>query len=228
MPGFLDPLAPDSAAEYTRYVDGDLLGKLVAKNVLTNAIGNDPQSIFIPLGRYGDAKTRYDASKQIMLDRGDGHVETTSGNRVTFEIKAARINIANRFKVNAAENWAFTGLLRSPAKTKKQYDILIAIGISVRGLEDDKYWSHLNARHNLLLSQGHSARLEALPHEADFLSNCGFFFIPRVALKHNFFRVNIDTISKSPLAKYYAKGHDWAQCNKVWNAALAVATANEA
>ncbi|MER2513127.1 MAG: hypothetical protein ABTQ25_12070 [Nitrosomonas ureae] len=220
MNGFLDPSAPNPIAEYTRYVDGDLLGKLIARNLLVNRLGYSPASIFTPLGRYGDAAPKYAKTGHINHDLGDGHIQEEQ-RRLTFEIKCARINIANRARGDTSENWAFTNLLRSPGNSEKQYDILIAIGISVLGLEDHRYWAHLKARHNLLLQKGLPSRLDALPHEAEFLSLCSFFIAHRRQLPTNYFRINLSSVTNSPYAKFYAKGYDDERCKEIWTNALA-------
>ncbi len=53
---------------------------------------------------------------------------------VLFEVKCARINIANRSRGGMAENRAFQGLLTSPGKCDKEYDVLIAITCGNLGL----------------------------------------------------------------------------------------------
>ena len=75
-------------------------------------------------------------------DLGDGHVDI-GPRRVTFEVKCARINIANRSLGYTSENWAFVNLLHSPGKTAKSYDILVAIGVLTLGLEDERYWQYV-------------------------------------------------------------------------------------
>ena len=221
MTGFLDLSAPNPTAEYTRYIDGDLLGKLIARNLLINQFNYSSGDIFTPIGRYGDAKPKYAKKGTIAQDPGDGYVQIAD-RRITFEIKCARINIANRARGDTSENWAFTGLRHSPAKMQKSYNVLIAIGLYVLGLEDSNYWSHLRSRHNLLQSQGHPSRLDALPHEQDFLSLCSFFIVPRLALPTNYFRVNLASVAASPYAAFHARGFDKQRCESIWQNAIAV------
>lgn len=224
MTGFLDLSAPNPVVEYTRYVDGDLLGKLIARNLLTNRLGYASGTVFTPLGRYGDAKPKYAKVGAVAHDPGDGHVQS-GADRITFEIKCARINIANRSRGDTSENWALTNLLHSPGKAPKTYDVLVAIGISVLGLEDERYWAYLRARHNMLQKHGHPSRLEAMPHEPEFLSLCTFFIAHRRQLNKNYFRVNLASVTSSPYGKFHARGYDEQRCKEVW--ASAVATANE-
>jgi len=217
--GFLDPSAPNLAAEYSRYIDGDLLGKLIARNLLLNRLGYDRHTVFTPLGRYGDAKVKYPSPGTVAHDPGDGHV--FSGKRkITFEVKCARINIANRSLGGTSENWAFVNLCHSPGKVQKTYDVLIAVGVSTLGLEDDRYWKHLLALHERLRAQGHASKIDALPHQPEFLSLCSFFFIPRLKLKTNYFRVHVDGIDRSPYAAFRAWGYDETGCRQRWAAAI--------
>lgn len=144
MAGFLDKTAPSTESEYSRYLDGDILGKILAKNFLVNRLGYSHDAVFIPVGRYGDADNKYAKSGLVVRDPGDGHVQTDAG-VLTFEIKCARINVANRHLGQKAGNWAFTNILRSPGKAEKGYDLLIAIGVLVLGLEDSRYWDNLKS-----------------------------------------------------------------------------------
>ena len=148
MVGFLDLLAPNVAAEYARYIDGDLLGKLIAKNFLVNRLGYASEAVLTPLGRYGDARAKYATPGTVIHDPGDGHVHTTQG-RISYEVKCARINMGNRHTGNTAENWAFVNLLTTPAKVPKSYDVLIAIGIATLGLEDELGWQPAIAASNI-------------------------------------------------------------------------------
>jgi hypothetical protein len=54
MSGFLDEFAASIEAEYTRYLDPDLLGKIVFKKFALNVLGIEKDSIKIPLSRHGD------------------------------------------------------------------------------------------------------------------------------------------------------------------------------
>jgi hypothetical protein len=219
MSSVLDPAAPGVDAEYARYIDGDLLGKIIARNLLTNVIGHSPADIFTPIGRYGDADVKYADASRVASDPGDGHVETAQG-RVTFEIKLSRLNMGNRKTNQLAENWAFQNILRTPGRVDKRYDILIAIGLNSRGLEDREYWQHLKATHAALMKAGHPSNEDAMPHEREFLSRCSFFVLPRKWAPTNFFRINVHTVERKRYGRYRAWGHDEQRCRAVWNDAL--------
>lgn len=218
MTGFLDKNAPSIAAEYGRYVDGDILGKLIAKNFLLNRLGFKENQVYVPVGRYGDAVQKYKVKEQVNHDVGDGHVKSDGG-RITFEVKCARINIANQYKGQAAENWAFSNVKTSPSKAPKAYDVLIAIGVRTLGLEDARYWKHLEDLKARRHEQGRLLRIDARPDEEDYLALCTFFIIRRKDLPTNFFRLTIRSLDDSSYAAYAAEGDDQTQCKAVWAAA---------
>lgn len=220
MPNFLDPDAPSIDAEYSRYLDGDLLGKLIAKNFLTNVLGCQTQDVFIPLGRYGNAATKYAKRGTVQRDPGDGHVDYDE-RRITFEIKCARINVANRSKGHLEENWAFTNILRSPGRAAKKYDVLLAIGLYTLGLEDNRYWNHLDQVKALRAKQGRMVVPEARPHEASFLPVCSFFIMPMKAVPNNYFRVNLSAVEKKFCGRFRAWGDEAERCKALWNEAIA-------
>lgn len=220
MSKILDPLAPSEAAEYARYLDGDLMGKILTRNFLVNRIDYTHESIFTPLGRYGDAVVKYNQSS-VVHDPGDGHIDI-DGVRITFEVKFARINIANRSRGDTSKNWAFVNLKHSPGKAEKKYDILIAIGSMTLGLEDNNYWPDLNSILEGLKMKEVPANINAMPHESDYLSLCSFFIMPMCNLPTNYFRVNIDSVESSGYGKYRAWGHDEVRCKEVWGDALKI------
>ncbi len=231
MPGFLDQSAPSAEAEYSRYVDGDVLGKLITKNFLLNRAGYSAEQVIIPVGRYGDAKDKYSTKWKKSNDLGDGYIIDANSptDRLTFEIKCARVNIANRYlgqpKEKQKENWAFTNILTSPAKEKKSYDILIAIGIGTLGLEDEGYWKHFEELvQKKYQSEGRHVSLGAKPHQSEFLSLCSFFIIPFSEIPTNGFRLNIQSIPKSKkYSCFHARGDDSAGCKRVWDYAISQA-----
>lgn len=226
MTGFLDKSAPSVEAEYSRYLDGDILGKLITKNFLINRIGYSEDNVILPVGRYGDAEAKYDTNGIVEQDPGDGYL-IEANHKITFEIKCARINIANRYLGQEAENWGFTNILKSPSKAEKKYDILIAIGVLVLGLEDMRYWDYLKNIQDKYRSEGRKVLLDAKPHQSEYLSICSFFIIPFGEIPTNFFRLTIPRISKSKYAKYWAWGDDVDECIKVWNYALNKAMQND-
>ncbi|MNB92436.1 hypothetical protein D3C75_395390 [compost metagenome] len=219
MAGFLDKNAPSEEAEYSRYFDGDILGKIITKNFLMNCVGYTADEIFVPVGRYGDANTKYSNINQICLDPGDGHIKTQSGN-LTFEIKCARINIANRHAGKSAENWAFSNIRRTPKKSEKKYDLLIAVGMNLLGLEDQNYWAHLQESKNKIQQGGGNFSLETMPHQPEFLNLCSFFIVPFKDVEKNYFRVTLHKISKSLYHQNLAPGSDPDRCAEVWRNAL--------
>lgn len=218
MAGFLDKNAPSPEAEYSRYLDGDILGKMLAKNFLVNRIGYPVEKIAIPLGRYGDSASKYSDLNSIVVDPGDGYIETEMG-FFSFEIKCARINIANRHKSQVAENWAFNNILKSPAKAAKKFDILIAIGVQVLGLEDERYWEHLQNSRERILKAKKEFSLNVQAHESDFLNVCGFLVIPFDEIKTNHIRLTLPAIPKSPYYQYFSPGTDSDRCSSIWEAA---------
>lgn len=224
MAGFLDRSAPDVDAEYSRYIDGDVLGKLIVRNLLVNQLGYPAEEVFTPVGRYGDAKVKYATTGEVNHDPGDGHVQV-NGRRVTFEVKCARINMANRYRGDAAssENWAFTNLLSSPGRKPKSYDVLIAVGVRVLGLEHEHYWSHLERQRKELQGRGNSFELHARPHEPGYLSLCSFFMLPRGRVATNGFRANLASVGSCRYAAYHAWGYDTDACRARWRRAVELA-----
>jgi hypothetical protein len=215
MSGCLDNNAPSIDAESGRYLDGDILGKVITKNFLLNVIGYEAGQVYIPVGRYGNAAEKYDASGRIQPDLGDGHVQTSQG-RVTFEIKCARINIANRYKLESAENWAFVNIKTTPAKVPKAYDVLIAIGLHTLGLEDSNYWTHLEQLREQYRAQGREMLPTAQPHEQAYLPLCTFFLLRREELKTNYFRLTLRSMGKSAYNEVAANGDDLRRCKELW------------
>jgi len=223
MSGFLDPFAPSIVAEYSRYIDGDLLGKIIAKNFLINVLNIPEKNVHIPVGRYGDASAKYLGEGKVVHDIGDGYVDTAQG-KVTIEIKCARINIANRSSGGKGQNWAFVNVTKSPGQVDKTYDVLIAIGVRTLGLEDDQYWSHLKECQASLALEGKKFSLDTRPDEPEYLSICSFFVIPLLKQKKNYFRVNLNAIDKgSRYAEFRAWGYDHNRCKELWQQAVATA-----
>lgn len=219
MAGFLDKNAPSIDAEYGRYLDGDIIGKLVAKNFLLNVIGYDDSQISIPVGRYGDAAEKYNADGIVGHDPGDGYVQTERG-LVSFEVKCARINMANRYNSRLAENWAFVNVKTTPARVPKSYDVLMAIGLHTLGLEDANYWTHLEGLQQQYVTQGRELKVEARPHEPAFLPRCTFFLIRRQELKTNYFRLTLRSLGKSKYERFAASGDDIERCRALWARAV--------
>ena len=136
MPGFLDPDAVSIQAEYTRYLDPDVLGKIVFKNFALNVLKLEPTRVRIPLSRQGDLGTYRDS-----CDAG-----IRFGNRwYSVETKCSRWVVAKSCKANPSPRWMFSGLLHSAkGRERAEYDLIFAVGIDTPGLEDSLgYWKHM-------------------------------------------------------------------------------------
>ncbi|MEG7362321.1 hypothetical protein [Pseudomonas citronellolis] len=219
MSGFLDKTAPSIEIEYSRYLDGDILGKIIAKNLLTNILGYQASQLYIPVGRFGDAETKYSNPALTSYDVGDGYVETMNG-RKTIEIKCARINVANRYKGHLNENWAFTNILKTPQKKDRKYDILIAIGIRSLGLESEYYWEHLASTISELNRYGEPVSIDSRPHEQDYLSLCDFYIIPFKEIKTNQFRRSFSSKRPDKLGAYLSQNGNRLRCAELWDRAI--------
>ena len=214
MPGFIDPNAPDIATEYSRFIDGDILGKIIFKNFMLNRIGVNTDSIVIPRGRHGDveASETLPADARLLLPE----------RACDIEIKCARINVANRSRGDRNENYSFYGFLNTrDTKDDRTYDIAVAICVRVLGIEEPEYWQHLEAHEQKLASQGHHFAPTALPHEPEFLNICGFFIVPRCDIQSNQWRVTISgNSSRCPYWGHFAWGHDASACQHRWQTAF--------
>ena len=203
MAGFLDSRAPSIQAEYLRYLDGDILGKLIFKNFLVNIIGLSADDIYIPLGTWGDIGVGRDC-------RADAQFQSDA-QWLDVEIKCAHINIANRTRGDLNENWAFTQLLKTPKGTPRKYDLAFAVGIRSLGFEDPRYWPYL---------EEHGFEITRLPHESQFLNRCGFLVMPFSDIPKNYFRVTLPALPKSQYFKYFAWGREPDKCLDIWNTTI--------
>jgi len=215
MPGFLDKSAPSIDVEYSRYMDSDILGKIITKNFLINRLGYKQNQIYIPVGRFGDAAVRY-STKGVKYESGDGILRLKNRSLI-FEIKCARINIANRHLGHIQENWAFANLLKTSTGDKRKYDVLILIGVMTLGLEDSEYWEHLKKIKEEYYLAGRKMVIKSRPHEKEFLSICSFFVIPFSEVPNNYFRCTIRRILKNKFSKYQSWGDDISLCKQIWN-----------
>lgn len=140
MPGFLDPNAVSIEAEYTRYLDSDILGKIVLKNFAINVLGLDSRDIRAPVSRHGDVgnyKDFCDAGIRI------------HGRTYSIETKCSRHILAKKTRVvSPSPRWNFGKLLYS-ARSRRQrtdYELLFAVGVDSPGFEDSEaYWKHLHS-----------------------------------------------------------------------------------
>lgn len=210
MAGFLDAGAPNLTAEYGRYIDGDILGKMLFKSFLVNIIGLNESQVYVPVGRYGDVKGRSSL-------RADAQVDVDK-ERLDVELKCARVNIANRTRGDTQPNWAFGKLLATPQGINRQsYDFAFAVGVLALGLEDPGYWDYLAQNARLHLEAGRDFKLDAAPHEAPYLMRCGFFLIPYGDIRTNFFRVTVSSIPTNQNRTFFAWGYEQDECRNIWS-----------
>jgi hypothetical protein len=213
MAGFLDIDAPSSIAEYSRYLDSDILGKILFKSFFLNILKFREREIYIPLGR----SARYDERK---LESSDAQV-LVRGRWLNVEIKSSHINIIHPNDRTPLKCWSFSRMLYTSRKLRKNpFDFAFAVGIHSRGLGDPNYWhdfSNSSERHKNI---GEDFHPETLPHESSFLSRCGIFLLPHECIRTNALAVTIATIEKTSYAPFFAWGHDIGRCRHVWSDVL--------
>lgn len=224
MPGFLDPYATSIEAEYARYFDADILGKIIFKNFALNVLGVKEEAIRIPLSRQGDLGNYKDLS-----DAGIRFENRT----YSIETKMSRWCVQKRHKINPVPRWMFSGLKRSATGTERgQYDLVFAVGINTPGLEDSLgYWRHLSALKSEAKKESRDIDLSAWPHERQFLSQCGLFILPRPFIFGccaNGIDVTIRTIAERQDYQFFGWGYDFARLQKVWHHALQVVNSTHA
>jgi hypothetical protein len=213
MAGFLDPNAPNVGVEYRRYLDSDVLGKIIFKNFAINIAGCSELDVEVPIGRFGDAR---DAGKFLT----DVPVRISKRWR-QVEVKYARINIPNRHRGSRNENWAFSRLLKTADGSRKSYDVAFIVAARERGLEDPNYWRYEQVCEEQYRKSERDFDSNAMPHERPFLSRCGFLVIPRRDLEDNNFRVSHTTIGIEKYRDYFSWGSKPQDCRRVWKRAMA-------
>ncbi len=229
MAGFLlDASAPSREAEYVRYLEGDIFGKILFRNFAINVFGLKEEQIDIPIGKWGD----------IGVDAPHADARVKIGDRwLDVEIKFSRINIANKTNGHVKHNWAFGALLYSPKndrlkedidnkKEKKHYDILFAVGAEILGLEHPKYWQHLEHISVSRAQQGIKVSTDALPDQQEYRCLCGVFLVPFDELDgddRNYFRRNLERIDKEALSERFAWGWQMDRCQSLWRHATQIA-----
>lgn len=219
MPGFLDDQAPSPEAEYVRFLEGDVFGKMLLKSYLLRVIGLNESDIRIPIGKWGDMNAEShgaaDASVRI------------NGQWLSVEVKLARLNIANKTLGQTKTNWAFNNILHSPSKATKTYDILFAVGVNVLGFENPGYWEYFrNTVSELSVSDPHLTET-VLPHEPAFLNLCGAFILPFPKIPNNHFRVTLSALHASSFNQYFAWLSNTIRCKEIWESTLSVLIPNE-
>jgi len=215
MQGILDKFPVYSIqAEYTRYLDADLLGKIVFQNFALNVLGIERKSIEIPQSRRGDLGS-FDAG--IIFENRLYRTET----------KISRWIVQKRNKINPIPRWAFSGLKHSANKRTKRvnYDLVFAVGINAPGLEDSReYWRHFDSLKKAAKKEGRAFGLSAWPHEREFLNHCGLFILPRqFVFTHckNSPYITIQAISEK-YDEFFAWGYDIPRLKQVWQHAIEV------
>jgi hypothetical protein len=213
----LDPNAVSIEAEYTRYLDSDILGKIVLKNFAINVLGLDSRDIRAPVSRHGDVgnyKDFCDAGIRI------------GGRTYSIETKCSRHILAKKTRVvSPSPRWNFGRLLYS-ARSRRQrtdYELLFAVGVDSPGFEDSEgYWRHLHAMRFRHLREGRPFDFSVWPHEAQFLERCGFYIIPRVAIRVDQLDVTLAAIERRPDFEFFSWGHDFKRLRAVWQHALEI------
>jgi hypothetical protein len=218
MSGFLDLYAVSIKAEYTRYLDADLLGKIVFKNFALNVLGIKEEAIRIPLSRQGDLGPYKDLSDAgIRFENRSYSIET----------KISRWCVQKRNKIDPIPRWAFSGLKHSAKGTERgQYDLVFGVGINAPGLEDSLgYWRHLHSLKKEAEKEGRDFDLSVWPHEREFLNQCGIYILPRqfiFAHCRNSQYITIRTIPERRDYEFFGWGHDISRLRKVWHRAIQV------
>jgi hypothetical protein len=218
MSGFLDPYAISVEAEYTRYLDPDLLGKIIFKNFALNVLGIENDAIRIPLSRQGDLGNYKDLSDAgILFEDRQYRVET----------KISRWCIQKRNKINPIPRWAFSGLKHTnKGAERSQYDLIFAAGINAPGLEDSLgYWRHLHSLKAAAKQEGRDFDLHARPHEQNFLHLCGIYILPRQFIFthcRNKQYITVRALENRRDYEFFAWGYDIPRLRKVWQRAVQV------
>lgn len=222
MPGFLDPHAVSVEAEYTRYLNPDVLGKIVLKNFALNILELSDRQIRIPIARHGDIGNYRDLS-----DAG-----IRLGNRwYSVESKCSyhTITTKSRYTADPSARWNFSGLLHSPRSRREraEYEIAFCVGVDAPGLEDSQaYWRHLHTMRKQHLNEGRAFDFSVWPHSAAFLTRCGFFIIPRIAVRVNQLDVTIRNIPQARDRDYFAWGYDFSGLRRIWQNAVDIVNSN--
>ena len=199
MPGFIDPYAISIEAEYTRYLDSDVLGKFVLKNFAMNVLGLKERAIRIPVSRQGD-----EGNYKELCDAG-----LRIGSRsYSIETKVSRQIISAKMRRTAdpARRWNFGPLKYTPHRKAErcEYELLFAVGLNIPGLEDSReYWRHLHALRKKELAEGRPFNFSFWPHEPAFLAHCGFYIMPRTAIRVNKMDVTIRKIPNGKFDEYF-------------------------
>lgn len=219
MPGFLDSHAPSIKAEYTRFLNPDILGKIILKNFALNVLGLPADYIRTPLSRHGDLGTYKDSvDANIRFKNRWYEVETKFSHHV----------VAKRCKTRPYPRWLFSRALRSGRKDGNPYDLLFGIGLNLPGMEDSiGFWKELEALKYSHEAEGRQFDVDAAPHEPAFLARCGIFILPRNTIRVNQIDITIGTLSRRPEYNFFAWGYDSSGLLRVWESATKMVRAND-
>jgi hypothetical protein len=208
MSGFLDLGAPSVLAEYSRYLDSDILGKILFKNFFLNVLRFREDELYVPLGR----SARYDDRKLC----GDAHV-LVQGHLLNAEIKVSHVNIVHPKSSRPLKCWSFSRMLYTTRKREKiPFDFAFAIGVHSRGLGDPEYWEDLRNSTRPRQSRTKNFDPETLPHESSYLSRCGIFLLPHRYIQRNTVAVTIHAIERCPYDRFFSWGDDIKKCRRIW------------
>ncbi|MEO7933137.1 MAG: hypothetical protein ABIT76_08265 [Chthoniobacterales bacterium] len=222
MPGFLDTSAVSIPAEYARYLDPDILGKILLKNFAMNVLGIREKDIRIPISRQGD-----EGNYKDLCDAGI----RIGGRSYSIETKLSRqiMSAKSRRTADPAARWNFSKLKRSSASGAERcdYEILFAVGILGPGLEDSReYWKYLHALRKRELAAGRPFDYSTWPHDAAFLTRCGFYIMPRREIRRNQMDITIRKIPHGKSDEFFGWGHDFARLRGLWDRATRAANAS--
>jgi len=215
MSGFLDEFAVSIQAEYARYLDADVLGKILFKNFALNVLGVEKESLQFNLSRHGDLGTNKDPSD----------AEIRFGNRpYIVETKISRGIVQKRNKIDPILRWQFSGLKHSAKGTKRgKYDLVFAIGMNAPGLEDSReYWKNFVSLKKIAKKEGRDFDLSAWPHERAFLNHCGIYILPRRFIFSNCPNHYYVTVRKIRDEQFFGWGYDIPRLRNVWQHAIRV------
>lgn len=214
MSGFLDSFAPSIPAEYIRYLDRDILGKIVFKNFAQNILKIDTvKNLRIPLSRHGD--------NGIYKNSCDAEIRFGT-HWYSVETKCSWQVVAKRCKADPKPRWVFSRLTHSPkGNERSDHDLVFAVGINAPGLEDTiGYWKHLN-----LLKKEHEAadrsfELPVWPHESDFLNICGIYIFPRKAVTINQLDITIHSLPRRRDFRFFGWGYEPRRLERIWQRSI--------
>ena len=214
----LDPNAVSLEAEYTRYIDSDILGKIVLKNFAVNVLGLPARKIRVPISRQGDIGNYKDFTD----------VGITIGNRTyNVEAKCSRHIVARRTRViQPAPRWTFSRLLYSDKSRRERldYELLFAVGVNSPGFEDsESYWRHMHAQARAARAEGRSFDFAVWPHDPRFLERCGIYIIPKIAVRVNQMDITIAAVERRLDHEFFSWGQDFGRLRHVWRHALTIA-----